>query len=75
MNPTNGTPTIALQRPINAIESFSKKRRLLISSGVSANGAVDDSVRLVFMTKFGDPTSECCEKEDDANEPNHPRGD
>src|SRR6185436_2566267 len=44
MKPTNGTPTIALQRPINPIESFSKKRRRLISSGVSANGAVDDSV-------------------------------
>src|SRR5215831_12332103 len=58
MNPIKGTPTMALQRPINAIESFSKKRRRLISSGVSATGAVDDSVRLVFMTKFGDPTSE-----------------
>src|SRR5262249_52254017 len=68
MNPTNGTPTIALQRPINPIESFSKKRRRLISSGVSANGAVDDSVRLVFMTKFGDPTSKRGAEEDDADE-------
>ena len=75
INPTNGTPTIALQRPINAMESFSKKRRRLISSGVSANGAVDDSVRLVFMTKFGDPTSERRDKKDNTNEPNHPRGD
>jgi len=58
MNPIKGTPTIALQRPINAIESFSKKRRRLISSGVPGNGVVDDSVRLVFMTKFSDPTSE-----------------
>src|SRR5262249_45052570 len=69
MKPTKGTPTIALQRLINPIESFSKKRRRLISSGVSANGASDDSVRLVFMTKFGDPTSECCDKENDTNEP------
>jgi hypothetical protein len=72
MNPIKGTPTIALQRPINAIESFSKKRRRLISSGVSANGAGDDSVRLVFMTQFGDPTGECRDKEDVTNEPNHP---
>src|SRR5262249_38122221 len=75
INPTNGTPTIALQRPINPIESFSTKRRRLISSGVSADGAVDESVRLVFMTKFGDPTSECCSKKDDTNEPGHPGGD
>src|SRR5215467_4352881 len=68
MNPINGTPTIALQRPINAIESFSKKRRRLISCGVSANGAVDDSVRLVFMTKFRDPTSEGRGKEGEADE-------
>jgi hypothetical protein len=27
------------------------------------------------MTKFGDPTSECCDKEDDTNEPHHPGGD
>jgi hypothetical protein len=68
INPTKGTPTIALQRPINAIESFSKKRRLLISSGVSANGVVDDSVRLVFMTKFCDPASERGGEESDADE-------
>src|ERR1700757_3471949 len=47
MNPTSGNPTIALQRPTSAIESFSKNRRRLISSGVSAGGADDDSVRLV----------------------------
>src|ERR1044071_5921262 len=75
MNPTNGTPTIALQRPINAIESFSKKRRRLISSEVSANGADDDSVRLVFMTKFGDPTGKSCDEKDNTDQPNHPRGD
>src|ERR1043166_2861948 len=68
MNPTKGTPTIALQRPISAIESFSKNRRRLISSGVSANGADDDSVRLVFMTKFGDPTSERSREEGDADD-------
>src|SRR5215467_12005240 len=39
MNPIRGTPTIALQRPINPIESFSKNRRRLISSDVSVGGA------------------------------------
>jgi hypothetical protein len=68
MNPTNGTPTIALQRPINAIETFSKKRRRLISSGVSVGGTDGDSVRLVFMTKFGDPASERRDEEGDADE-------
>jgi hypothetical protein len=29
---------------------------------------VDDSVRLVFMTKFGDPTSERRDEEGDADE-------
>src|SRR5215471_19267670 len=67
MNPIKGTPTIALQRPINASESFSKKWRRLISSEVSVAGA-DDSVRLVFMTKFGDPTSQRCREEGDTNE-------
>src|SRR4029077_3845569 len=75
MNPIKGTPIIALQRPINAIESFSKKRRRLISSGVSANGAGDDSGRLGIMTKVGDPTRQGWDQEDDADEPNHPRGD
>ena len=68
MNPIKGTPTIALQRPINAIEIFSKKRRRLISSGDSANGAVDDSVGLVFMTEFGDPAREGRDEEGDADE-------
>ena len=33
MKPTNGTPTIAVHRPTSAMESFSKNRRRLISSG------------------------------------------
>jgi hypothetical protein len=60
INPTKGTPTIAVQRPTSAIESFSKNRRRLISSGVSVNGADDDSVGLVFMANFRDPTGKRC---------------
>src|SRR5215470_8416299 len=73
MNPTNGTPTIALQSPTRPIDSFSKNRRRLISSRVSV-GADDESVRLVFMANFRDPTGKRCEEEDDANEPNNPGG-
>src|SRR4029077_16467321 len=71
-NPINGTPTIALQRPIRPIESFSKNRRRLISSGLSVGGAGDDSVRLVFMANFRDPTGKRCDEEDDTDEPNDP---
>src|SRR6202030_4097289 len=73
MNPTNGTPTIALQRPTSEMESFAKNRRRLISSGVSIDGA-DDSVRLVFMANFRDPTGKRCEEEDNTNKPDDPRG-
>jgi hypothetical protein len=62
MKPTNGTPTMAVQRPTSAIESFSKNRRRLISSGVSVNGADDDSVGLVSMANFRDPTGKRCDK-------------
>src|SRR6266567_4848810 len=62
MNPTNGTPTIAVQRPTSAMESFSKNRRRLISSGVSVNGADDESLRLVFMANFRDPNGKRCEE-------------
>src|SRR6478672_12206952 len=58
MNPTSGNPTIALQSPMRAMESFSKNRRRLISCGVSVSGADDDSLRLVFMANFRDPTSQ-----------------
>jgi hypothetical protein len=75
MNPTNGTPTIAVQRPTSAMESFSKNRRRLISSGVSGSGADDDSVRPVFMANFRDPTGKRGEEEDNTNQPNDPSGD
>src|SRR5229473_2861879 len=75
MKPTNGTPTIALQRPTSAMESFSKNRRRLISSGVSGSGADADSVRLVFMANFRDPTGKRGEEEDNTNQPNDPSGD
>ena len=65
MNPINGSPTIAVHRPTSAIESFSKNCRRLISSGVSVNGADDDSVRLVSMTNFGDPTGKRGGEEDE----------
>src|SRR6266487_2865240 len=62
MKPTNGTPTIALQRPTSAMESFSKNRRRLISSAVSVGGTEDDLVRFVSMANFGDPTGKRCDK-------------
>src|SRR6266568_6001968 len=75
MKPTNGTPTIALQRPTSAMESFSKNRRRLISSGVSVGGTEDDSLRLVFMANFRNPTGERCAEEDNTDQPNNPGGD
>src|SRR5712671_5247288 len=75
MKPTNGTPTIAVQRPTSAIESFSKNRRRLISSGVSVNGADDDSVSFVSMANFGDPTGKRCDEQDNTDQPNDPGGD
>jgi hypothetical protein len=75
MKPTNGTPTMAVQRPTSAIESFSKNRRRLISSGVSVNGADDDSVRFVSMANFGDPTGKRCDEESNTDQQNDPGGD
>src|SRR5438132_14392981 len=75
MNPTNGTPTIAVQRPTSAMESFSKNRRRLISSGVSVSGADDDSVGLVFMANFCDPTGKRCGEKNNTDQPNDPGGD
>src|SRR5439155_18952229 len=75
MKPTNGTPTMAVQRPTSAIESFSKNRRRLISSGVSVNGADDDSVSFVSMANFGDPTGKRCDEQDNTDQPNDPDGD
>src|SRR5437660_302104 len=75
MKPTNGTPTMAVQRPTSAIESFSKNRRRLISSGVSLGGADDDSVRFVSMANFRDPTGKRCDEQDNTDQPNDPGGD
>src|SRR5467141_2512843 len=75
INPINGTPTIALQRPTRAMESFSKNRRRLISSGVSVSGADDDSVGLVFMANFSDPTGKRCRKEGNTDQQNNPGSD
>src|SRR6185437_5654748 len=63
MKPTNGTPTMAVHSPTKAMESFSKNRRRLISSGVSVNGADDDSVSFVSMANFGEPTGKRCDEE------------
>src|SRR4029453_13447170 len=73
MKPTNGNPTIALQSPTRPIDSFSKNRRRLISSGVSVSGADDESVRRVFIANFRDPTGERCQEEEETDEPNRPR--
>src|SRR6266567_1362647 len=75
MNPIRGTPTIALQSPMRPIDSFSKNRRRLISSGVSVGGADDKSVRLVFMANFRNPTGKRCDEENNTDEPNDPGGD
>src|SRR6266480_4742750 len=69
MNPINGTPTIAVHRPTSAMESFSKNRRRLISSGVSVSGADDDSVSFVSMANLRDPTGKRCDEEDNTNQP------
>jgi hypothetical protein len=75
MNPINGTPTIAVQRPTRPIESFSKNRRRLISSGVSVSGADDGSVSFVSMANLRDPTGKRCDEEDNTDQPNDPDGD
>src|SRR6266404_7054936 len=75
IKPINGTPTMAVQSPTKAIESFSKNRRRLISSGVSVNGVDDDSLGLVFMANSGDPTGKRCREEGNADQPNDPGGD
>jgi hypothetical protein len=57
------------------MESFSKNRRRLISSGVSVSGAGDDSLRLVFMANFRNPTGKRCDEESNTDQPNNPGGD
>src|SRR6266576_1154344 len=69
------TATVAVHRPTSAIESFSKNRRRLISSGVSVSGADDDSVSFVSMANLRDPTGKRCEEEDNTDQPNDPDGD
>src|SRR6266566_9213316 len=75
INPTKGTPTIAVQSPTRPMESFSKNRRRLISSGVSVNGADDESLGLVFMANFRNPTGKRCEEKNNTDQPNNPGGD
>src|SRR5437868_12678926 len=75
MNPTNGSPIIAVQSPTSAMESFSKNRRRLISCGVSVGGPDDDSARFVSMANFRDPTGKRCHEEDNTDQPNDPDGD
>src|SRR5947208_16238026 len=75
INPTNGTPTIAVQRPTRRMESFSRNRRLLISSAVSVGGTEDDSLRLVFMANFRNPAGKRCDEEDNTDQSNNPWGD
>src|SRR4030095_12078823 len=74
MKPTTGSPTIAVQTPTRAIDSFSKNPRRPISSGVSSNAA-GDSVGFVFMANFRDPTGQRGGEEGNADEQNDPGGD
>src|SRR5881394_3396289 len=67
----NGTPTIAVQSPTRPMDSFSRKRRLPISSAVSVGGTEDDSLRLVFMANFRNPTGKRCDEEDNTDQPNN----
>src|SRR5713226_7076356 len=53
----SGSPTTAAQKLPRAIESFSKKRRRLRSSGASVP-AKECSVMFSFITNFRDPSSE-----------------
>src|SRR6202030_964265 len=75
INPTTGTATIAVQSPTRPMESFSRKRRLLISSAVSVGGTEYDSLRLVFMANFRNLTGKRCDEEDNPDQPNDPGGD
>src|ERR1700719_3529387 len=75
INPTNGTPTIAVQSPTRPMESLSRKRRLLICSAVSVGGTEDDSLRLVFMANFRDPTGKRCGEKNNTDQPDDPGGD
>src|SRR6476620_10814601 len=76
INPTNGAPIIAVQSPARAMESFSRKRRLLISSAVSVGGGTEDeSLRLVFMANFRNPTGQRRREEGNADQQNNPGGD
>src|SRR4030095_15392863 len=75
MKPTNGTPTMAVQSPTKAMESFSKNRRRVSSSGVSVNGADAGSGSFVSMANFGDPTGKRCDEESKADEQHDPGGD
>ena len=74
IKPTSGIPTTAAQKPARAIESFSKKRRRLISSGAST-GTKESSAMFSFMTNFCYPSSERCGEEDKTNNENDPRSD
>src|SRR5947208_7231477 len=71
INPTNGTPTIAVQSPTRPMESFSKNRRRLISSAVSVGRTEDDTLRLVLMTHFRNPNGKRCDVEENTDQPNN----
>src|SRR5438445_9142688 len=68
----SGTPTTAAHRPPRAIESFSKKRRRLSTSGVSTR-AKEWSVTFSFITNFGDPPRERRGEEGETDNEGDPR--
>src|SRR5207248_10208302 len=74
MKPTSGIPTTTAQKPARAIDSFSKKRRRLISAGASTPSE-EWSAMFSFITNFCDPSGERCGEEDKTDNENDPRRD
>src|SRR5260370_5951026 len=70
----SGTPTMAAQKPPRAMESFSKKRRRVRTSGASRR-AKEWSVMFSFITNFRDPSSERGDEERKTDNEGDPRSD
>src|SRR5437868_2144959 len=70
----SGSPTTAAHKLPRAIESFSKKRRRLRTSGAST-WANEWSVMFSFITNFCDPSSERCDEERKPDEEGDPGSD
>src|SRR5262249_8887372 len=74
MKPTSGTPTIAAQKPARVSDNFSKKRRRLISSGVSTDRKAWLAM-FSLIANFCNPSSERRGEQGEANKESDQRGD